>query len=71
MSDYTLVRRPTRPREIAAAETVIVRAHMNTDGYGGAAMRGSPEAGFEPASLSPDFAAELANAPPQVESCAF
>jgi len=59
------------PVEIAAAEAVIVRAHMNPDAYGGAALRGSPEAGFSPASLGADFAATLASLPPRVESCAF
>ena len=59
------------PVPIGAAQEVLVRAHMNPDGYGGAAMRGSPQAGFEPFTVAPDFAAAVAQQPPRVGSCAF
>ena len=54
------------------AETVlIVRAHMHPTGYGGAAMKGSVQAGFEPMVLPSDFAASLEETPPLPEDCAF
>ncbi len=59
------------PAAIQADTRVWVRAHMNTSGYGGAALRGSVQTGFEPAELSPEFAADLADQPPLPEDCAF
>ncbi len=59
------------PAAIQAETVVWVRAHMNTGGYGGQALIGSVENGFEPAELSPDYAADLANQPPLPEDCAF
>ena len=50
---------------------VYVRAHMNTDGYGGAAFKGSVRYGFMQVDLSPDFAAKLEQSPPLPEDCAF
>lgn len=59
------------PVSIAVDSVVIVRAHMNTDGYGGAAFQGSVQSGFSETDLDPDFAAELAEEPPFPEDCAF
>lgn len=59
------------PVDIAADETVIVRAHMNTGGYGGAALRGSVDAGFEAYRPEPAFAAALASRDPLPEGCDF
>ncbi len=49
--------------------TIFVRAHMHPGGYGGKAMKGSVNAGFEPVELPADFAAGLATEPPQPERC--
>ncbi len=59
------------PVDIDADETVIVRAHMNTTGYGGQAMRGSVEEGFSPVELPVDFAADVEDQEPQPTGCAF
>lgn len=59
------------PVDIQADSVVWVRAHMNNGGYGGQALKGSVQDGFEPAELSPDFAADLADQPPLPEDCAF
>ncbi len=58
------------PVEIADGDEVIVRAHMNEQGYGGQAMRGSVRDGFvvDP-SITATFAAELESADPQPEDC--
>jgi hypothetical protein len=56
---------------VEADQTVWVRAHMNTGGYGGAAMKGSAADGFAPSELSPDFAAGLAKQEPLPDGCAF
>jgi len=50
---------------------VIIRAHMNTTGYGGVVMKGSLAAGFEPIQLEPGFAADVETQPPLPEDCAF
>jgi hypothetical protein len=59
------------PVAIDADSVVWLRAHMNTVGYGGQALKGSVQNGFEPAELSPDFATDLAEQPPLPEGCAF
>jgi hypothetical protein len=59
------------PVPIQAESVVWVRAHMNTGGYGGAAFKGSVQADFTQADLSPDFAVGLEQAPPLPEDCAF
>ena len=58
---------------IQEAEIVIIRAHMNTSGYGEGeiAMRGSVEAGFLPFSVSSKFASNLEQQDPQPSGCAF
>lgn len=50
---------------------VILRAHMNTSGYGGAVFKGSINSGFTPAELGADFAIELEDTPPLPDGCAF
>lgn len=59
------------PVNISPDSEVIVRAHMNTGGYGGAAFQGSVETGFSETALDPSFAATLANEPPLPDDCAF
>jgi hypothetical protein len=49
---------------------VIVRAHMNTGGYG-AALRGSTSNGFETVQLESGFAADVEAQPPLPDGCAF
>jgi len=59
------------PVAIDADEAVIVRAHMNPTGYGGQAMRGSVDEGFQPVELPVDFAADVEDQEPQPSGCAF
>ena len=50
---------------------VIVRAHMNNGGYGGAALRGSVSGGFATVQLESGFAVEVEALDPLPEDCAF
>jgi hypothetical protein len=59
------------PVDVGEEQEVIVRAHMNRAGYGGAALRGTALGGFQPTELAPDFAAELAGVAPLPQGCAF
>jgi hypothetical protein len=59
------------PVPIAADTVVWVRAHMNTSGYDGAAIKGSVKTGFKPAVPDAGFAAGLAKQPPLPEGCDF
>ena len=59
------------PVNIAVDETVYVRAHMNTTGYGGVVMQGTVQEGFEPAEVEASFGSDLERVPPQPEDCAF
>ncbi len=59
------------PVAIEADTVVIVRAHMQPGGYGGKAMRGAAQSGFEQVELAPDFADAVENAPPRPTGCAF
>lgn len=60
------------PVEVLADETVIVRAHMNTDGYNGRAMRGTAAATFVDApDVDEDFAADIEDDEPQPGECLF
>lgn len=56
---------------IAANQVVIVRAHMNTSGYGTTVYKGSVLNGFTEDTLAPDFANQLATQEPLPTSCAF
>ncbi|MFW6050781.1 MAG: hypothetical protein ACODAU_06380 [Myxococcota bacterium] len=57
------------PVDLEPDERVFVRAHMHSAGYGGAAVAGTAEGGFERAELPADFAPDLERAPPQPEGC--
>ena len=59
------------PVEIEASDEVLVRSHVNPDGYSTQAMRGSVSEGFSPTTLPEDFALALAEAEPQPGDCAF
>lgn len=59
------------PVAIAPDQVVWVRAHMHPGGYGGTALKGSVQTGFAKADLNPQFAVDLAKAPPLPQSCAF
>jgi hypothetical protein len=59
------------PVPIGAETVVWVRVHMNPGGYGGTVYKGSVQAGFEAAELSPEFAAEADGLAPLPGSCAF
>jgi hypothetical protein len=59
------------PIAIDADQVVWVRAHMNSTGYGGSALKGSVQGGFFLSELSPDFAPDLADTPPLPDGCAF
>ena len=59
------------PVPVDANQEVIVRGHMNPQGYGGAAMRGSVEGGFAEASVEEGFGGELENVEPLPTGCAY
>jgi hypothetical protein len=63
--------RSSGPIDIQPDTRVIVRAHMFPGGYGGTALQGSVAAGFAAVELPPDFAAAVADEPPQPSGCAF
>jgi len=63
--------RSSGPVSIQADTQVWVRAHMNTGGYGGMALKGSVQGGFQHAEPGPGFAASLEETPPLPEDCAF
>lgn len=56
---------------IASDQVVIVRAHMNTSGYGIKAFIGSVSNGFTETKLDVEFAETLAKVEPQPDECAF
>ena len=64
-------RRTGGPVAVQPDETVIVRAHMNPQGYGTQAMQGSAETGFEEVALPEGFAADLAESDPQPRGCDY
>lgn len=59
------------PLAIEPDTVVWVRAHMQPGGYGGAAFRGSVQAGFHEAELEDGFAEGVEKTPPLPEGCAF
>jgi len=59
------------PVEIFPDTVVIVRAHMNKDGYGGRVLGGSVSGGFQPVELEADFAVGVEALEPLPEDCAF
>lgn len=60
------------PVAVQPDEPLIVRAHMNVDGYGGVAMRGTASGGFvaDP-SIRASFATRLADMQPLPDGCEF
>jgi hypothetical protein len=59
------------PVAITRDTIVIIRAHMNTTGYGGKSMKGSISGGFSKINLDPGFASEVEDQDPQPGDCAF
>jgi hypothetical protein len=59
------------PVAIGPDTVVWVRAHMHGAGYGGQAMKGTAQAGFEAAELDPAFAADVESMAPLPAGCAF
>lgn len=57
--------------DVSASDVVIIRAHMNADGYGGVAMVGSVDAGFSQKTLATDFASDVEFQTPLPDGCAF
>lgn len=56
---------------IAENQVVIIRAHMNTSGYGTTVFRGSVSEGFTQDTIASDFAINLETQQPLPDSCAF
>lgn len=59
------------PVEVNSNRELIIRAHMNTTGYGTVTMQGSVSGGFKMVSLSKDFAVSLEKKKPLPTGCAF
>lgn len=56
---------------INASQIVIIRAHMNTSGYGTNVFRGSVSTGFKENTLAENFADNLSMQQPLPTNCAF
>jgi hypothetical protein len=60
------------PVPAQADDTVFVRGHMNQAGYGGIVFRGTPGGSFSAVTdLPTGFAADVEDADPQPDGCAF
>ena len=59
------------PVAIAAETVVIVRTHMHPGGYGGKALKGTVQNGFEDIELAAEFAAEVETEPPSPQDVRF
>ena len=59
------------PVPVDPGDTVTVRAHVSTTGFGGSALQGSVKDGFVPITMPPGFATGLAERAPLPSSCAF
>jgi len=57
--------------DITSDKVVIIRAHMNTSGYGTTAFKGSVNNGFKKTILVDNFAQDLATVAPLPNGCAF
>lgn len=57
--------------KIGEEQIVIIRAHMNTSGYGGIQFSGSTASGFEKILGNKEFAPHLSKEYPQPSGCAF
>ncbi len=64
-------RRSGGPIEITENQVVWIRAHMNNSGYGGVAMKGSVESGFNREAPPSGFADNLAFEEPLPDDCQF
>lgn len=56
---------------ITENQVVIIRAHMNSSGYGTSVLKGSVSNGFTEDTLASSFASELTTQSPLPSSCAF
>lgn len=56
---------------VSENQQLIVRAHMNTLGYGTTVFKGSVNDGFKSETIASDFAVALENQAPLPENCAF
>ena len=56
---------------IGPNDTVVVRAHMSTTGYGDVAFSVTVDGGFVAVSMPPGFDVGLAELAPLPSSCAF
>lgn len=59
------------PVDIDNQQVVIVRAHMNNSGYGGAVLKGTVDSGFTTVDTSPEFASQVETEAPQPGTCPF
>jgi hypothetical protein len=59
------------PVKVQPRETVLVRAHMSTTGYGGVALRGSVTDGFSVAEIPSGFGDGVEVEQPLPTGCAF
>lgn len=66
-----LFERSGGPVEIDERTVVVVRAHMSTGGFGGAALRGSVAGGFEVFQPELSFGAALGSVEPLPVGCDF
>ena len=56
---------------IQPQQEVIVRVHINSDGYSTVAQKGTVESGFNEITLPTDFATQLASVEPLPTNCAY
>ena len=59
------------PVNITSNQVVIIRAHMNTSGYGTKVFKGTVQNGFVAFETNSDFALAVANQNPQPGNCPF
>ncbi|WP_025740495.1 hypothetical protein [Aquimarina pacifica] len=59
------------PVSITEQQTIYIRAHMNTSGYGAIAYKGNIRDGFVKVTLETGFANQLAEIAPLPSGCAF
>ncbi len=59
------------PVPIEPETIVLVRAHMNSGGYNGKAMKGTTQTDFKEVELGANFAAAVESQTPQPTGCAF
>ncbi len=59
------------PVDIGPDKVVIIRAHMNEAGYGGVSLKGTPNTGFTPVEIPPDFAPGVEEESPLPTGCNF